>query len=191
MPAMLPELPPPMIESWPLPYEERLDQRAHSTIEGLVIHCTETPDLAHARRIGEREIHPSGTGNSGHFYIDIDGRIYRFVTPERIAHHVRGHNARTIGIELVNRGRFPHWLRSDWQAMDAPYTDAQIDALIALIQLLQAELPSLRWITGHEDLDTEQVPADDDPQQLVARKRDPGPQFPWQRVVESVSLQRR
>ena len=101
----------------------------------MVIHCTELPDLATAREYGERVLYAeSGTGNSGHYYIDRDGRCHRYVAPDRIAHHVRGYNPRSIGIELVNSGRYPHWLDSRHQAMDEPYPDAQIDALIALLQ---------------------------------------------------------
>jgi N-acetylmuramoyl-L-alanine amidase len=117
---MFVDAPPLPIESWPLPYEQRLDSRSVDAIEGVVIHCTETPDLAHARRLGEQVVYASGTGNSGHFYIDVDGRVLRFVDPTRVAHHVRGMNEHTVGIELVNRGRFPHWLHSGHQAMDAP-----------------------------------------------------------------------
>ena len=47
----------------------------------------------------------------------------------------------------------------------------------------------LRHIAGHEDLDREQVPASDDPTLRVARKRDPGPLFPWARVLAKVPLQ--
>lgn len=187
---MIPDLPPLPIEFEPLPYEERLEQRPLASIEGVVIHCTETPDLATARQFGERALYPSGTGNSGHYYIDRDGRVLRYVAADRIAHHVRGHNARTIGIELVNRGRYPRWLDGDHQAMDEPYPDAQIMALIALLKTLRAELPGLHWIAGHEELDTEQVPASDDPARLVARKRDPGPLFPWARVLAEVPLRR-
>jgi N-acetylmuramoyl-L-alanine amidase len=38
-------------------------------------------------------------------------------------------------------------------------------------------------------LDLEQVPASDDPAVTVARKRDPGPLFPWARVLAKVPLQ--
>lgn len=188
---MIPDLPPLPIEFEPLPYEERLEQRPLASIEGVVIHCTETPDLATARAYGERALYASGSGNSGHYYIDRDGRVLRYAAPDRVAHHVRGHNARTIGIELVNRGRYPRWLDRDHQAMDEPYADAQIAALIMLLQRLRAELPALQWIAGHEDLDTEQVAASDDPGVMVARKRDPGPLFPWGRVLQEVPLQRR
>ena len=187
---MLPDPPLLPIEHWPLAYEQRLDARPLSAIHGVVIHCTETPDLAHAREFGERPLYPSGTGNSGHYYIDRDGRVLRFVEPGRIAHHVRGHNAASIGIELVNRGRYPHWLARDRQYMNEPYSEAQILSLIRLLHDLREELPNLRWIAGHEDLDTEQVPASDDPTTLVPRKLDPGPGFPWSRVLEAVPLPR-
>jgi len=175
----------------PLPYEDRLDARALAQIDLVVIHCTELPDLAMAREYGERILHAdSRTGNSGHFYIDRDGSIVRYVRPERIAHHVRGYNPRSIGIELVNTGRYPNWLDSRHQAMDEPYTDAQVASLIALLNALRDELPNLQWIAGHEDLDTAQVPASDDPARTVARKRDPGPLFPWPYVLAAVPLQR-
>lgn len=173
-----------------LPYEARLDERPLAQIDLAVIHCTELPDMALAREYGERVAYASGTGNSGHYYIDRDGSVVQYVSLQRIAHHVRGYNARAIGIELVNTGRFPYWHDSRHQAMDEPYTEAQIAALVALLQRLQAQVPSLRWIAGHEDLDTDTLPASDDPALRVPRKRDPGPLFPWSRVLESVPLQR-
>jgi N-acetylmuramoyl-L-alanine amidase len=178
------------IHDWPLPYVEKLATRPLAAIDLIVIHCTELPDLAMAREYGERVLYDSGTGNSGHFYIDRDGSVHRFVPPERIAHHVRGHNPQSIGVELVNAGRYPHWLDSRYQAMDEPYPEAQIAALIRLLDWLAAELPDLRHIAGHEDLDSERVPASDDASVTVARKRDPGPRFPWQRVLSCVPVKR-
>lgn len=175
----------------PLPYVELLGLRATADIDLIVIHCTELPDLATAREYGEQIHYPqSGTGNSGHFYIDRDGSISRWVPENRIAHHVRGRNAHSIGIELMNTGRFPRWLDSQHQAMDEAYTPAQIEALIALLEDLQARFPSIKHIAGHEDLDTNEVEASDDPTRLVRRKRDPGPMFPWTRVLAGSALQR-
>ncbi|HTA64802.1 MAG TPA: N-acetylmuramoyl-L-alanine amidase [Xanthomonadaceae bacterium] len=188
------------IRRWPLPYEDLLDSRPREQIDLVVIHCTELPDLAMAREYGERVLYPersdgsrsdgSGTGNSGHWYIDRDGSVHEFVRPERIAHHVRGCNPRSVGIELVNTGRYPDWLDSRSQAMDEPYTEAQIASLIALLDSLRTRLPNLHWIAGHEDLDSAQVPAADDPTITVARKRDPGSLFPWERVLASTPLRR-
>lgn len=179
-----------MVIAEPLPYESRLDARPASQIDLVVIHCTELPDLAMARMYGERETYASGTGNSGHYYIDRDGSVHQYVTPTRVAHHVRGHNARSIGIELVNTGRYPHWHDSRHQAMDEPYTDSQIASLVALLRHLREQIPSLRLIAGHEDLDTALVAASDDPAVQVRRKRDPGPLFPWERVLAGVRLER-
>ncbi len=175
----------------PLPYECRLQQRTLSQIDLVVMHCTELPDLATARSYGERVLYPdTQTGNSGHFYIDRDGSVHRYVAPEHIAHHTRGYNLRALGIELVNTGRYPDWLDSRRQAMDEVSTEEQIVALIALLQRLQMDIPSLRLIAGHEDLDTDEVEASDDASARVRRKRDPGPLFPWQRVLDAISLER-
>ena len=175
----------------PLPYQLRLGARNPGDIDLVVIHCTELPDLATARAYGERVLYPgSRTGDSGHFYIDRDGSTYRWVDIERVAHHTRGYNSRSLGIELVNTGRYPHWLDSRHQAMDEPYEAEQIDAFTALLGQLQAQLPNLAYIAGHEDLDTTEVAAADDPSLAVRRKRDPGPLFPWARILATSSLKR-
>ncbi|ATD67313.1 MULTISPECIES: N-acetylmuramoyl-L-alanine amidase [Luteimonas] len=180
----------PRIALQPLPYAGLLAEREVSDITLVVIHCTELPDLATAREYGERVLYDSGTGASGHWYIDRDGSIVEYVPATRVAHHVRGHNAHSVGIELVNRGRFPHWYDSRHQAMDQPYPAPQIGALGELLAHLRATLPALRGIAGHEDLDLERVAASDDPARTVARKRDPGPLFPWQDVLARVPLTR-
>lgn len=174
-----------------LPYADRLDARPASSIELVVIHCTELPDLATARDYGLRELYPaSGTGNSGHFYIDRDGHLEQWVPLERVAHHVRGHNRNSIGIELVNSGRWPHWLDSRHQTMAEAYPTAQVDALLALLRQLVETLPALRWIAGHDQLDTTWVEASDDPARTVRRKQDPGPLFPWPHVLAASGLVR-
>ena len=187
---MLPDLQPLPITVDLLPYGTRLDERPLKRIDLAVIHCTELPDMALAREFAERVLYDSGTGNSGHYYIDRDGTVFQYVTLQRVAHHVRGYNQRAIGIELVNTGRYPKWHDSRHQAMAEPYTEAQIASLIALLRKLQAELPSLVQIAGHEDLDSDTTSASDDPQVQVRRKRDPGPLFPWRSVLEAVKLER-
>lgn len=190
MQAMTADLPPPAIHVWPLPYEERLDERAATQVDLVIVHCTELPDLATAREYGERSLYDSGTGNSGHYYIDRDGVVHLFVRPNRIANHTRGYNPRSIGIELVNSGRYPDWLDSRRQSMDEPYADVQITALIDLLHGLCMRIPTLALVAGHEDLDTDEVEASDDPALRVRRKRDPGPRFPWQQVLDAVPLKR-
>ncbi len=176
------------IEIHPLPYEHLLDERPQRQIELMVIHCTELPDLATARSYGERIHYASGTGNSGHYYVDRDGNTYQWVKPESIAHHTKGHNQQSIGIELVNTGRHPNWHHSEHQQPTEAYPDKQIDGLIALINHLHRSIPSLKHIAGHEDLDTSLMPASNDPKLQVRRKIDPGPLFPWQYVMQNTQL---
>jgi len=175
----------------PLPYANQLVERRVEDIDLVVVHCTELPDLAMAREYGERVLYAdTGTGASGHYYIDRDGSIVRYVPPTRTANHVRGHNPHSVGIELVNRGRYPDWLASRSQEMTEPYSEAQVAALLQLLAALRRELPNLRWIAGHEELDVAVVPASDDASFSVRRKRDPGPMFPWDRVMRESGLER-
>lgn len=174
-----------------LPYASLLEARSLGAVDLIVVHCTELPDLAAAREYAER-IHyrESGTGNAGHFYIDRNGAVEQWVPENRVAHHVRGFNDRSIGVELVNRGRFPDWYDSNGQSMSEPYPPGQIDSLIALVRSLSARLPRLAWIGGHEDLDHSTVPASDNPELSVRRKRDPGSLFPWESVLNGCGLRR-
>lgn len=184
-------LPAPTARFHPVPYHPQLALRDTASIDLVVIHCTETPTLQSARSFGERILYPeTGTGACGHYYIDRDGSILVYVEPERIAHHVRGFNPRSIGIELVNRGRYPHWHDSRQQTMDEDYPQAQIDALLGLLDELCANFPTLHWIAGHEDLDREWVAASDDPTLRIRRKLDPGPRFPWPVVLGHGRLRR-
>ncbi|HET6803885.1 MAG TPA: N-acetylmuramoyl-L-alanine amidase [Frateuria sp.] len=180
----------PAIIDLPLPYVDRLPERSSEAVTLVVIHCTELPDLATAREYGEKVLYESGAGNSGHYYIDRDGTILRYVPGTRVAHHVRGRNADSIGIELVNRGRYPNWFVAGNQTMGEPYPQVQVEALRTLLVQLRQEFPNLRAIAGHEDLDTARVPASDDPAVMVPRKLDPGPLFPWVAIVPACGLER-
>lgn len=178
------------IHDQPLPYAAKLPERPAATVTLVVIHCTELPDLAMAREYGEKVLYDSGAGNSGHYYIDRDGTICRYVPGTRVAHHVRDWNEASIGIELVNRGRYPDWFDSCNQTMSEPYPAIQIAALRALLVQLRHDFPNLHEIAGHEDLDTACVAASDDPAQSVPRKLDPGPLFPWDEVLAGSRLVR-
>ena len=178
------------IRDEPLAYVARLDARAESLVEGIVVHCTETPDLATARSLGEHLLYSSGTGNSGHYYIDRDGHTECWVPPNRIAHHVAGMNDHSVGVELVNRGRWPDWFHSAHQVPTEAYPPPQIDALVALIEWLRTQCLELRQIAGHEDLDRRQLVSADDPEIRIPRKIDPGPLFPWEQLLARVDLHR-
>jgi N-acetylmuramoyl-L-alanine amidase len=178
-------------KTWWLPYIDQLSKRTSTYIDLIVIHSTELPDLAMARDYGERILYPeTKTGASGHFYIDRNGDLFCFVPPERIAHHVKGYNERSIGIELVNAGRYPNWFDSTAQTVTEAYPCAQIACLKALLSALCLDYPSLRFIAGHSDLDLEKVAASDNPNLRVRRKIDPGVLFPWPEVLTHLSLKR-
>jgi len=172
-----------------LPYVQCLDSRSLDSIDLVVIHCTELPDLAAARQFGQC-VHykESGTGNSGHFYVERNGNVEQWVPLKKVAHHVRDHNERSVGIELVNLGRYPNWLDSRNQIMKEPYPPDQIDALLELLQNLLQRLPALKKISGHSTLDTTKVAASNQADRLVFRKQDPGPRFPWEDILAQVSL---
>lgn len=179
-------VPPPRRQ--PVSYEDRLARRALADIDLVVVHCTELPDFASARTYAERVVYAgSGTGNCGHYYIGRDGTTFEYVSPQWVAHHCVGVNARAIGIELDHPGRWPDWLDARHQRITLPYPEPQIAALLHLLTAhLRPLLPALRWIAGHEELDQRRVPASADPALEVHRKRDPGESFPWP-VVETAS----
>ena len=173
-----------------LPYVHLLAKRPLDRLRLIVIHCTELPTLELSRQFGEQVHYADGTGNSGHYYIDPQGQIQEYVPLDRVAHHVKGFNAASIGIELVNTGRYPHWHHSQHQTMHAPYPRQQIAALCQLLHFLCEQLPGVTHIAGHEVLDTQHVCASDNPKRSVARKCDPGPKFPWDEVMSSLHLAR-
>ena len=137
----------PVIHQNHLSYVSSLERRPVNSIDLVVIHCTELPDLATARSYGQRIHYPeTGTGNSGHYYIERNGRVEQWVPPERVAHHVRNFNERSVGVELDNNGRYPDWFDSRKQVMTDAYPLPQINNLVKLLLKLsvyQARAPSV------------------------------------------------
>lgn len=173
-----------------LSYAFDLERRNPKDIDLVVIHCTELPDLQVSREYGEKVIYPeSGTGNSGHYYIERSGQIHQWVPVERVAHHVRGFNDRSIGIELINNGRYPHWFDARHQEMREAYGEPIIEGLLDLLAELRRNFSNISRIAGHEDLDDSVVPSSNDPAVLVPRKRDPGPLFPWNKVLRESGME--
>ncbi|VXA99117.1 N-acetylmuramoyl-L-alanine amidase AmiD [Pseudomonas sp. 8AS] len=142
-----------------------------SRVQYIVLHYTST-DLAHSLALlTEGEV-------SSHYLIDANPpTIYRLVDEDRRAWHAgdsawQGRtwlNASTLGIELVNQGYAEGPNGRAWQ----PYSEAQIDALIALLKdLVQRHQLPPDSIIGHSDI-------------APQRKVDPGPLFPWRRLAEA------
>lgn len=105
---------------------------------------------------------------SAHYLIGRDGRIVYLVDELKRAWHAgdsywggnRDLNSSSIGIELDNNG-------------NEPFADAQIAALIALLQDLTARwnIPAAN-VLGHGDV-------------APGRKVDPSAQFPWRRLAQA------
>ena len=103
---------------------------------------------------------------SAHFFIERDGQISQFVSCLQRAWHAGvwsfagRHNSNdfSLGIELEGTD-------------DLPYSEAQYDALVPLVQQLLAAYPALsvERICGHSDI-------------APGRKTDPGPAFDWPRL---------
>ena len=165
----------------PLLFARWLPRRELSDVTTVVLHCTELPRLSDARRAARRSLRllPRPSYTAGHFYIDRDGTIERWVPEDRIVRHVAGHNATSVGIELVNTGRFPHWHHSQMQDAVEGYPPVQVAATLGLLDVLAQRLPAATTFVRHSDLDERLVPATDDPSRCVRRRIDPGPQFPW------------
>ena len=135
-----------------------------SRVQFLVLHFTSSDFPSALRELTVGSV-------SSHYLVDTDGTIYRLVPEEKRAWHAglsawRGYtmlNGNSIGIEIVNRGD----RLGEWQE----FPKAQMDAVVELV----------RWIVKRHDIRPERVIGHSDiaPQRRV----DPGPRFPWQRLV--------
>jgi len=150
-------------------------------IQHIVIHATGGPDCNAKRSFRSGTL--AGiiqyfTDNqhriSIHYIIDRNGDVVRMVPEQQIAHHVRGHNANSIGIELINDG----------DGHDQ-FAAAQITALIALLrELLPRYQLTAAALKSHAELDDSWL---DCGKQRIKRKQDPGAAFPWQQVKQELT----
>ena len=153
------------------------DRPAGTEITLLVVHSISLPPGEYGGDSIERlftnrldpDSHPyfreiEGLKVSAHFLVRRDGRLIQFVPVYQRAWHAgasswRGRKACndfSIGVELEG---------SD----DAPFEEAQYQALEELIARLRSALP-LRDIAAHSDV-------------APGRKTDPGPGFAWDRIL--------
>jgi N-acetylmuramoyl-L-alanine amidase len=132
----------------------------------IVLHATEQGSARES--LDTLRTANSGGPVSAHYLVGDDGRIYQLVADADRAWHAGGGrwgtltdlNSASIGIEIDNDG-------------SEPYTDAQIAALLRLLDDLTTRLyiPKTQVI-AHADL-------------APTRKRDPGARFPWQRLADA------
>jgi N-acetyl-anhydromuramyl-L-alanine amidase AmpD/LAS superfamily LD-carboxypeptidase LdcB len=143
-------------------------QRATPTIDLVVVHRPDRSDIGPAINTF---LSAAEVGNA-HYLIDHNGHVIKMAEDRRRANHTgfsrwRGNgrlNAASIGIEVM-------------RAPDG-FTPTAMAALIALIERLRAEYPSIpaHRIVGHSDIATSQT----HPTLLSNRRlEDPGHQFDW------------
>ena len=132
----------------------------------IVLHATEQGSARES--LDTLRTANSGGPVSAHYLVGEDGRIYQLVADADRAWHAGGGrwgtltdlNSASIGIEIDNDG-------------SEPYTNAQVAALLRLLDDLTARLSIPKTqVIAHADL-------------APTRKRDPGAHFPWQRLAEA------
>ena len=139
----------------------------------VVIHATGGPDCDPSRRFRGGTLDGivghflrSRGRISIHYIIGRDGEVVRMVPESMVAYHTRGHNADSIGIELVNDG----------DGKD-PFADAQLAALTPLLrEILGRYGLAASDIKTHSALDDSYLTCNG---KRIKRKQDPGPAFPW------------
>lgn len=152
---------------------------------GGVVQCVDTDDTAwHAGDSGRARVPEAW---------QLDDANGAHVLLEEVRALPRHNNLRSIGVELCNRGWAPrgpgryatarHRNPASRSTLWESYPDEQIDSLRRLVARLQAEHPSLRYVTGHEDCTHEDTLGE------PGAKLDPGPLFPW-RTLTSLGLKR-
>jgi N-acetylmuramoyl-L-alanine amidase len=130
----------------------------------IVLHHTEMESASAA--LLTLQTRNSGGPVSAHYLIGSDGHLYQLVAESERAWHagaarwggIADLNSASIGIELDNDGV-------------APFTEAQIAALLVLLEDITSRLDIPRHlIVGHGDV-------------APVRKNDPSVLFPWQRLA--------
>ncbi|MFG6178147.1 N-acetylmuramoyl-L-alanine amidase [Halomonas sp. THAF12] len=169
------------VESDGYAIDDRHPSSAHSSrVRFIVLHYTDENEATSLEIL-------SGPRVSAHYLVPQRPdralgapRIYRLVDESRRAWHAgtsawagRTHlNDSSLGIELVNAGpnRLPDASPGEGPVTWAPFPEAQIEALIALLRdLITRHDISPTGVLSHAEI-------------APTRKIDPGPAFPWQRL---------
>lgn len=151
---------------------------ARKKVEGVVLHAMGEWVLS-----GGDYVHSSnllqGLGVSAHAIALPDGRIVRQVDSWYVAWHAKGHNARTVGIELALEGTWDFASFENAMVGTRPerYTDEQIEAAAEWCRARSVEhgFPlNAETVRTHSALDPD-------------RKSDPGAIFPYQEFLAGLT----
>lgn len=144
-------------------------QGQNSRVRHIVLHYTAGDTPTSLKILSQRDV-------SSHYLITDESppKLYQLVDENRRAWHAglskwgeySDLNTSSIGVEIVNAGKLSN---GSW----APYSQAQIDLTIALLQdLVIRHKITPSNIVGHSDI-------------APQRKLDPGPLFPWAQLAEA------
>lgn len=120
----------------------------------VVVHYTAIPTLDATLETfagphidqGRELVRRNGLLNVGiQFVVDRDGTIHALYPEAAISRHVIGLNHVAIGVENVGDGDLGE------AAAEAPLTEAQLAANVALIRYLAGRYPTLRYVIGHHE----------------------------------------
>ncbi len=160
-----------------VPAGARTSGPKRSQVDEIIVHATGGPSCRRGKVVfsaaGDLErmarFFARNPVVSIHYIIGRDGQVAASVPEDEVARHTRDNNDRSIGIELINGG--------DGRE---PYPAEQVDRLVKLVRDVMA-----RWrvpaaeVKGHDDVDHSTFRCGGE---VVRRKQDPGPRFPWAEV---------
>lgn len=143
-----------------------------SRVKFVVLHYTVSDRPQSLKILTEQQV-------SAHYLLTDDAEpvIYRLVDESQQAYHAGNSswknftqlNTSSIGIEIVNKG----WVDTPQGRVFAPFPQAQIDALIPLLQdIVKRHKVAPENVLGHSDI-------------APQRKQDPGPMFPWYQLAKA------
>lgn len=109
----------------------------------IVLHHTAGPTLSGA----EQTLKARKLGY--HSMIDLGGAVYQYYQWTDAANHAYGANKLTVGVSLVGGG-------------GTPLTKDQIKATKELCKLIKEQVPSVKYVTSHKEIDPRHQKTDPD-----------------------------
>ncbi len=126
-------------------------------INKIIVHCSATREGENIPVETIRKWHVEGRGWSDigyHFYIDLEGEIFKGRDIAKIGAHCKGQNRNSIGICYCGG------VESDGKTPKDTRLDCQKDALNAVLRTLKAMYPEA-IIHGHRDFSNKACPSFD------------------------------